>query len=332
MSKMISVVACALAALAGSAQAQVAQTVSSATFPLVPLATWTDNLDATAPTFQRPAVLGVNTPSTSLSGTGTAVRYGANTFNFATADQYVIGLSWNRVGASGNQLQMRYNSSGFNPASALTNNLGGVFLAPSATGTFNYVINAPAGPMTFVSAWSTNTASFGTMTTTISQDSGLLRDAGPMDAPTTSSFTASSASTDTIITLDSITIRGLQHTWYSDLAFSLSNGVSSITFLQDTSGSGLDYNGDYTFVFGGAAFPTTGTAIPAGTYGSTADFTTFFAGASVGGPWTLSVVDRFSGDIGRLNSFELNFTVVPTPGAAALLGLGGLAVARRRRA
>jgi hypothetical protein len=331
MKKMISAVACALAALAGSAQAQVAQTVTSGTFSPVTLATWTDNLDATAPTFQRPVVLGINTPSTGLSATGTAVRYGANTFNFAAAGDYIIGMSWNRVGVAGNPLQMRYNAGGFNPASALTNNLGGAFVTASATGTFNYLISAPAGPMTFVSAWGTNTAAFGTLTTTITQDSGLLRDAGPGNVSTTNTFTASSTSTDTIITLDSITIRGLQHSWYSDLAFTLSNGVSSVTFLQDDSGAGLDYNGDYTFVFGGAAFPTTGAAIPAGTYGATADFTTTFAGASAGGPWTLSVVDRFTGDIGRLNSFELNFTVVPTPGAAALLGLGGLAMARRRR-
>jgi hypothetical protein len=331
MKKTMSAVACALAALAGSAQAQVAQTVTSGTFTPVTIASWTDNLDATAPTFQRPVVNGINTPSTTLSAAGTAVRYGANTVNFGSAGDYTVNLAWNRVGATGNPLQLRYGAGGFSPTSALTNNLGGAFLAASAVGTFSYLINAPAGPMTFVSAWSTNTSSFGTFSTTISQDLGFIRDAGPSNAPTTTTFAASSASTDTIITLDSITIRGLQHTWYSDLSFTLSNGVSSVQFFTDTTGSGLDYNGDYTFVVGGAAFPTTGAVVPPGSYGASNDFSTTFAGASVGGPWTLSVTDAFTGDVGRLNSFELNFTVVPTPGAAALLGLGGLVMGRRRR-
>lgn len=55
-----------------------------------------------------------------------------------------------------------------------------------------------------------------------------------------------------------------------------------------------------------------------------------FIGADGTGTWTISVFDREAGDLGSLLGGAV--TLVPAPGAAALLGLGGLVATRRRRA
>lgn len=55
-----------------------------------------------------------------------------------------------------------------------------------------------------------------------------------------------------------------------------------------------------------------------------------FIGADGTGTWTVFITDREGGDTGDILSASV--TLIPTPGAAALLGLGGLAAARRRRA
>lgn len=326
------VVSCvAVAALAGSAMAQ--PITLSRNLNQTVVATWTNNLDATAPRFNRPVSLGISTPSTALSTSATLVRYGANTVNFGSAGDYIIATSWSRSGSAGTLVQYRYGSGGFSATSPLTNNLGGVAIAGSTAGTFNYLISAPTGPMTFVSSLGTNTASTGTMTTTIIQDPGLLADAtGDPSVPATANFTVSSSSTDLVQTLNSITIRGLQHSYAGDLQFTISNGTTSVVFFTNPNPrDGQDFAGNYTFLAGGPALPTGGTAIPSGQIGTTADFTTAFSGASIGGTWTLSVTDLETGDTGRIAGFDLNFTAVPTPGTAALLGLGGLLAGRRRR-
>lgn len=326
------VVSCvAVAALAGSAMAQPVSLSSN--FNQTVLATWTNTLDATAPRFNRPVIIDISTPSTQLSTTATLVRYGVNTVNFADAGNYLIATSWNRSGFAGQQLQYRYGSGGFSATSPLTNNLGGMTTSGSRVGSSNYVISAPAGPMTFVSSWSSNSSSFGTMTTTIIQDPGLLAEAtGIPSVPATANFTVSSSSTDLVQTLDSITIRGLAHTWSAQLQFTISNGTTSVVFFSNPNAfDDQDFAGDYTFLAGGPALPTEGTVIPSGQIGTTADFTTAFSGASIGGTWTLSVTDLETGDTGRIAGFDLNFTAVPTPGTAALLGLGGLLAGRRRR-
>ncbi|CAN5859382.1 hypothetical protein BH11PLA1_BH11PLA1_18120 [soil metagenome] len=306
----------------------------SNTYSRVLLDQWTNTLDNTSPTFNRPVSLGVNTPSTTLSGSGTAVRYAAHTYNFVNAEPIVqVEFTWNRVGATGGEAQYRYGAGGFTAATPLANNLGSAFLGASAVGGVLYSISAPAGAMTFVDAWATNTASSGTTTTRLFQglDAGALVDAGA--TPGNKDFTVTSASTDTIVSLDSITLRGLQHTWNSDLQFTLSNGVNSILFLANADGAdSRDFNGDYTFTPTGAGFAAGGTVLPSGTTGATNDFSATFAGQALAGTWTLSVTDIASGDTGRLEGFDLNFTTVPTPGAAALLGMGGLLAARRRRA
>lgn len=318
----------AIAVLAGSAMAQV--TLSN-NYSSTTVASWTNTLDGTAPTFQRPIANGIGVPSTALSGSGTAVRYGAQVVNFASADVYTMNLSWARAGASGNEAQYIYNAGGFNPLAAVANNISGAFLTASAAGTFSYSLSLPAGNSTFVNAWSTNTASFGTFSTTITQDAGRLIDAvGATNG--VASFSVTSASSDLVQTLDSITIRGLTHTYIGDLQFRISNGATDVLFFVPASAAdSRGVNGDYTFQFGAAGLPVGGTMVPAGTYGTTTDFTSAYTGAPLAGTWTLSIIDIGGGDTGRIAGFDLNFSTVPTPGAAALLGLGGLVAGRRRR-
>ena len=137
----------------------------------------------------------------------------------------------------------------------------------------------------------------------------------------------------------SVTLNNITHTWVGDLVITLSNGSTSVDLIARPGftgtgfGSSGDLNGTYTFVDGGAAFPTTLTGtqiVPAGSYAPVTPLSAF-AGQSSSGNWTLSVQDNAAGDTGALGSWTLNLTAVPTPGAAALLGLAGVAGLRRRR-
>jgi len=146
------------------------------------------------------------------------------------------------------------------------------------------------------------------------------------------------------------------HTWIGDLiatltytptigapvSISLMNRVGVVT---TGAGDSSDLSGVYTFANGGgnlwtaAAAVGGGIVIAPGTYAATGigsgtalDMNAAFAGLSSAGTWSLFLSDNAGGDLGFVASASVSITTIPTPAAAALLGLGGLMAARRRRA
>jgi subtilisin-like proprotein convertase family protein len=155
--------------------------------------------------------------------------------------------------------------------------------------------------------------------------------------------------TDFPITSVVVTLQGLSHTWIGDLTATLTspNGTQHTLFARVgrlTSGPGDSSNlgGDYTFADGGAdlwaaaAGVLGSVSIPAGTFHTTSSgssaatsMNAAFAGQNGNGTWTLTITDGTANDSGSIAGWQL--TIIPAPGAAAVLGLSGLFAARRRR-
>lgn len=143
-----------------------------------------------------------------------------------------------------------------------------------------------------------------------------------------------------ILSLDEVRVN-LTHTFVGDLLITLSHIDSGRSVVlvdrpgvpQSTFGNGSDYDGVYAFdAVSANIFPelTGGAVVPPGIYRAAGDMSVF-AGIDTAGTWRLSVTDSAGGDVGRVAGFSWTVTTVPTPGAAALAGLGGLAILRRRR-
>lgn len=140
------------------------------------------------------------------------------------------------------------------------------------------------------------------------------------------------------VTGASVSFQGLAHTWVGDLQMTLSHGATTISLINRPgfTGSGFGNSADfvgsnsYGWADGGSVFPTASTPaiIPSGTYAPVNAFSAF-NGSNSSGAWTLTVTDNAGGDTGQMNGWTLN--LVPTPGAAALFGVAGLAGLRRRR-
>ena len=133
----------------------------------------------------------------------------------------------------------------------------------------------------------------------------------------------------------------ISHTFVGDLTFRLDGPGGAGVILLDrpgvpasTFGNGDDLGGVYRFEMGGLVFPEAGTVAGLGAPGTYAPVDSFdrFANTFKEGLWTLSITDSAGGDVGVLREWGFGVTNVPAPGAFALLGLGGLAAARRRRA
>ena len=119
------------------------------------------------------------------------------------------------------------------------------------------------------------------------------------------------------------------HTWRSDLVIDLIDPSLNITRLHNRE----DGSGDFISAF----FSDSGVANPA-TGNLDSNTTGILYLPSVGtlgglnataGTWTLRVQDLAGADVGTIDRVRL--TTVPTPGALALLGLGGLLAGRRNR-
>ena len=140
----------------------------------------------------------------------------------------------------------------------------------------------------------------------------------------------------------------ITHSFVGDLIVTLSNsnGDSADIMVrtgQTTpgvgAGSGTNLLGIYTFQDGGADFwaAATGTTMANGTYAasgvgnSAVSLAGAFGGATGAANWTLSITDNYNFDTGSVAGWTLYVETVPTPGAAALFGVAGLAGIRRRR-
>lgn len=143
------------------------------------------------------------------------------------------------------------------------------------------------------------------------------------------------------------------HTWCGDLVATLTGPGGTVTIMNrigSTTAAGVgdssDFTNSYTFsdssvnnIWTAAATAGASAAVANGTYEAHTRTGAFayqrvamlgtFGGTGSLGNWTLKITDGAGGDTGTVASWTLNLT--PTPGAASLFGLAGLAGLRRRR-
>jgi MYXO-CTERM domain-containing protein len=171
---------------------------------------------------------------------------------------------------------------------------------------------------------------------------GSIPDNGGPGNPFSSTLTVTDSYAIADLNLD---LSGFNHTFVGDLIITLEhNGTSVVTVdrpgVPDFSGFGWGYDlaGDYSFddsalvtwqdVNGGAQ--DTNFVIGEGAYLGE-NLLSAFNGMDVAGDWTLTISDNAGFDTGLIESWGITATPVPAPAGLAILGLGGLAAARRRR-
>jgi len=174
---------------------------------------------------------------------------------------------------------------------------------------------------------------------------GAIPDNGGSAAQFSSTINTNVGSAFTVL---GVQFSGLSHTWVGDLSMTLTGpgaGNSFNFFFRpgQTTPTAVGQNGDflaantYSFSDAGMAW-NTGAVIPSGDYApirspfAPAQGINSFAGLNgADGAWTLSITDAAALDTGSLGGWSLVVKAVPTPGAAALFGLAGVAGLRRRR-
>lgn len=174
---------------------------------------------------------------------------------------------------------------------------------------------------------------------------------GAFSIPDNSPAGASSSLSTNIGAFDvvGVAFTGLSHTWAGDLSMTLTGPGAGNSFnffhrpgqtTPTAVGQNVDFGAGnvYSFTDGGVAWNTAATGVmPGGNYApirsafAPAQGINSFAGLTGGnGTWTLSISDNAALDLGSIQGWSL-IVKVPTPGAAALFGLAGVAGLRRRR-
>lgn len=121
-----------------------------------------------------------------------------------------------------------------------------------------------------------------------------------------------------------------QHTWRADMVLTIVAPDNSQQVITNANGG----SGDFFSAFiqdGGLPMTTTGNldSATSGLFYAASGGSLSSLNASAG-MWTIIAQDTAGGDTGTIDRIVLH--TVPTPGAMALLGLGGLVATRRRRA
>ena len=163
------------------------------------------------------------------------------------------------------------------------------------------------------------------------------------------SFSSTILGVPSLSSVSAIAILGLSHTWSGDLVATVTGPSGSATLfvrigrttanaLGSPFGSSSDFGGNYIFVNSGGGdiwAAAANSPIPGGSYNASGGLsgaaTGLFPGAQAGGNWTLTVEDWASGDTGSFQSWEIRGTAVPEPATMAVLGIGAVALLRRRR-
>ena len=160
----------------------------------------------------------------------------------------------------------------------------------------------------------------------------------------------------TVTAMNSVTV-SLTHTWVGDTTMELyaPDGTTFVSLASPRDGESSNYNGTYTFVvdptketidevsdpLGNAQDIPSGLYAPADYGGGTLNGTrvdyTPYTGMALDGMWSLVIADYGGGDSGDLTgwSMDIDFSApaVPEPASlAAIVGLGGLGLIRRRSA
>ena len=208
-------------------------------------------------------------------------------------------------------------------------------LFTNAAGTTPYVAGTPAATVyaspaatTTYSVTVTNTS---TATTTFSTG-GTVTIPGVAPASTTSGAGAPYPSPVTVAGLPvnavvkSVTLKGLRHSWSSDIDVLLQSPAgTNVVLMSDVGSSGILNNVTYIFDDGGAAMSTssgnaTGTyrptnngasdtyPAPIGAISQASPALSLFTG-DPNGNWNLYIADGASGDVGLLASWEITFTM-----------------------
>jgi len=134
----------------------------------------------------------------------------------------------------------------------------------------------------------------------------------------------------------SVQLRGVSHTWSSDIAIALQNPSAStnVVLMAGVGGASIITNANYTFTDGGAAM--TAGAIPSGTYkptslggahlfpspgpgslNQTGQTLASFNSSALNGTWKLFVVDEVFGDFGTISGgYNISFSY-PTVGCVS---------------
>lgn len=182
---------------------------------------------------------------------------------------------------------------------------------------------------------------------------GLIPDSPESGTAGVANYFITVGDVGTIGSFNSAALNGLVHTFLGDLTATLTAPDGTVVTIFDrigkTSpdfgfGDSSNFLGNYTFKSSGASIWTAAqnipgsSIVPGGIYAAAAAFTgapvdlqAALGGHSAQGVWKLSIADYGVGESGNLTSWALDFTVVPSPGAIALLVLAVPAARGRRR-